>query len=756
MKMVTRLLHWIRKIFRALFYPEWLKPRQNTRSSSDTTVATLPQPVSNEAQVIPDSGATAHPVEITANGQTNAPEPRKRQWDENTVTVLGADILTGEQVTISLEEQRLGQYVIGSAGTGKTTLLDNMIHSVASQGHGFCLIEPHGSLVRSVISSLPPDLLKKVILIDLADSGELPVGINLFSCPQPRTIKTIAAVSSFVSHVFEKVWGAGNETPRLMMVLRAITRTLIDNSPDATFTEIPLLIQHEGIRQLMAKNITNSSIASFWESYNHRSQRDRDELTASTLNKVVSFLDQDMIRNIVGQSKTTLNFREIMDEGRILLVSLSPQYEEASRLIGSVLIGQILMAAFSRSDTPEEERRPFFLFCDEYQRFATSDFATLLAEARKFKIITVLSNQTLAQLDEINQAAALQAGNIISFRTNGEDSKVLSKSYDATPGMEQIGVEPLHSPVADAVSHLVHKGHTDERVTKFSQTYLTALEKYTATSARERRAATYDCFHGALILRDLEAQRGRKLLNDCLYTAMSGGRPDIAIEPLAIYVLSTAQGTNMEFAFSPYLVTEPRDLFGGPHSLRGFRDGIKAFGTPAFLTDGAARFVSVQAKKHRWMAERIITMLTELRYVLTVLSEHPILVDTGQYVPKYRQRSYQDQDNLIANAISTLPRYTARVRLISGREHTIRTLPAPTQLSEREIDERIQAIKQRMLFFGICKPYAQVQAEIDLRQARWHERARADIPPPPPIHTSGNGRRNGRQKPKARPSTGSQ
>jgi type IV secretion system coupling TraD/TrwB family protein len=746
--MVTRLLHWIRKALRALFYPEWLKPRQNTRSSSDTTAATLPQPVSKEAQVIPVSPSSAPSRGEERNSQTNVPEPRKRQWREKTVTVLGTDIQTGEQVTISLEEQRLGQYVIGSTGTGKTTLLDNMIHSVASQSHGFCLIEPHGSLVRSVISSLPPDLLKKVILIDLADSGELPVGINLFSCPQPRTIKTIAAVSSFVSHVFEKVWGAGTETPRLMMVLRAITRTLIENSPDATFTEIPLLLSHEGIRQLMVKNLTNSSIASFWESYNHRSQRDRDELTASTLNKVVSFLDQDLIRNIVGQSKTTLNFRQIMDEGKILLVSLSPQFEEASRLIGSVLIGQILMAAFSRSDTPEEERRPFFLFCDEYQRFATSDFATLLAEARKFKIITILANQTLTQLDEMNQAAALQAGNLLSFRVNGEDSKVVARSFDATPTPELVGEEPIRSPVADVLIYLVLRGHTNERVTRFAQTYLTALEKYIGTSVRERHAATHECFHGALVLSDLEVQRGRKLLNDALYAAMSERRSDIAIAPLGLYILTTAQGNTMEYAFSDYLHTEPIDLFGA-HKLRDCTR-MAAFGKPDFLTDGAARFVSDQPKKYRWMAERIASMLTDLRYVLSVLSEHPILVDTGQYVPQYRQRTYQDQENLIANELSTLPRYTARVRLISGREHTIHTLPAPKMQSEQEIDERIASIKQRMLFFGICKPYAKVQAEIDLRQARWHQRAEADIPPPPPLHTNGR-RRNSRQKPPERP-----
>ena len=132
---------------------------------------------------------------------------------------------------------------------------------------------------------------------------------------------------------------------------------------------------------------------------------------------------------------------------------------------------------------------------------------------------------------------------------------------------------------------------------------------------------------------------------------MSERRADIPIAAQAIYVLATAQGSTMEYVFSPYLKTESIEFFG-PHHVRAFRDGMASFGTPAFLTDRADRFVQSQHKNYRWMAERVVTMLTELRYVLTVLAQHPIMVDTGQYVPQYRQRSYQDQENLIANELS--------------------------------------------------------------------------------------------------------
>ena len=177
-----------------------------------------------------------------------------------------------------------------------------------------------------------------------------------------------------------------------------------------------------------------------------------------------------------------------MDEGKILLVNLSPQLEEASRLIGAIVIGRLLMAAFSRSDTPEQRRRPFMLYCDEFQRFATADFATLLAEARKFKLGSTISNQVLEQLDDINRATALQAGTLAAFRVSGDDSKVLARSYDCTPPSpgEIVGQEPLRAPVADVIFHLVRRGHNDPRVAKFAMNYLHTLEKYAHTKLEAR------------------------------------------------------------------------------------------------------------------------------------------------------------------------------------------------------------------------------------------------------------------------------
>jgi hypothetical protein len=606
-----------------------------------------------------------------------------------------------------------------------------MIISDISHGFGICLIEPHGDLTRQVIAAMPEERLKDAIYLDLTD-GTSSFGLNFFECPAGADVTEIAKVASFVMHVFEKVWAVGPETPRLAQVLRNTTRVLIEN-PGMTFAEIPLLLWEDGVREKLVRRVTNTQSKLFWSQYNRKTPRDRDELIASTINKCDAYLNEPLVSRIVSQSASTIDFRRIMDEGKILLVNLSPQLEEASRLLAAVIIGRLLMAAFSRQDTPYENRRPFLLYCDEFQRFATSDFATFLAEARKFKIGTTISNQTLEQLDDINRATALQAGSLVVFRVSGDDSKVLARSFDATPQIEQVGLEPQRAPIADILNHLIHRGHIDERVTRFAQTYLSAFEHYCNTKAHERFAASYECFDGSLILTDLQVQQARKLLNDCLFRSMSEKSAAIPIPPIALYVLTTAQAQKIEYIFSPYLKTTITVLFG-PHELQDFHEGMTAFGKPAFLRDHAERFVREQRKHRRWLSEALVTMLTELAYALSVLAEHPVLVDTGQYIPQYRQRTYIDQENLIANDLSQLPNYHAKVRLLTT-EYTIRTHPAPRSVSEKEVHERIRSIKKRMLSLGFTRTAPAIEEEVRKRHELLRERPESDTPPP----TSNNG-----------------
>jgi hypothetical protein len=175
-------------------------------------------------------------------------------------------------------------------------------------------------------------------------------------------------------------------------------------------------------------NLTPSEIVAFWEGYNRRSQREKDELIGSLMNKTQVFLDEPLIRHIVGQSKSTIDLQAIMDEGRILLISLSPRFDEAGRLLGACLLAKLIMAAFARNATSEEQRRPVMLFIDEFSRYCFADMPVFIHECRKWKIAP-----TLAQMDEANRAAALACGNLMVFRVSGLDAPVLARSFDATP-----------------------------------------------------------------------------------------------------------------------------------------------------------------------------------------------------------------------------------------------------------------------------------------------------------------------------------
>ena len=375
------------------------------RAYPTTPLTSLPEPIRHEVHRILTTASTGSPQDAiqrpalpraqARNGHANGARARRQHTVARyphvpglarpLASLIGTDVKTGRPVVISQQPARLHTlYIPGVSGAGKTTMIGNLALQDINQGLGICLIEPHGDLTKTVLAGIPEHRLKDVVYLDVEDY-ESPFGLNLFETPAPQTLANRAATASFISHVFEALWNTGFETPRLMQNLRAVTRTLLE-CEGATFAEIPLLYDNAAVRARMLANLTNTQILHFWETFNRRSQHDRDEMTASTMNKVTAFLDEPMIKHILAQSKTTINFRTIMDEGKILLVKLSPQFEEASRLIGAVIIGKILMAAFSRADTPERERRQFNLYCDEFQRFATQDFAVLISGPVRTKL----------------------------------------------------------------------------------------------------------------------------------------------------------------------------------------------------------------------------------------------------------------------------------------------------------------------------------------------------------------------------------
>jgi hypothetical protein len=438
------------------------------RTYPDTPLQSLPDPVRAEVKhILTHAGATngqpstTHRPVLQGQRQGTPPNGTQRPARHSIPrptdsSILGTDSATGGDVLIG-QERRQGVYILGQNGTGKSVLLLNMIMQDihAYPYRGLCVVEPHGDLVHQILSRIPQHRINDVIYLDVEDV-EQPFGLGLFEVPQPRTMKSMAATASFISHLWETLWNSGFETPRLMQNLRATTRTLLAN-PGSSFADIPLLYSSETVRATMLEQVDNPNVLQFWENYERMNQRDRQAFTESTLNKVTAFLDEPMISHILSQARTTIPFRYIMDNAKILLIKLSPQYEEASRLIGTVIIGKILMTAFSRADTPNEDnRRDFSLYVDEVQRFQSSDFATLISEARKFRISTCISHQQLTQVSEQIRASFLASGTLICFRVSGDDGHVLCRAFDTTPTTKPyiIGEEAVRAPTNDTINFL--------------------------------------------------------------------------------------------------------------------------------------------------------------------------------------------------------------------------------------------------------------------------------------------------------------
>lgn len=359
------------------------------------------------------------------------------------MALLGHTLTTRDPVQLTTEGRRQGTYVLGLNGTGKTSLLLNIALADMAAGDGLCVLDPHGDLTQDLLERVPSHREQDVILFDPADV-ERPFGLNLFECQNPQDPMEVDLVCSEVVGTFYKLfyysWG-----PQMEDLLRNTTLTLLDH-PGSTMADIPRLLTDGEYRAPFVAKLSNREVADFWE-YTYNPLRDYQQLeyNRSTLNKVRRFLLNTLIRNIVAQKTSSLNIRELMDSGKILLVNLSKGRlgEENAALLGSILVGKILIAALSRADVAREQRIPFHLIVDEYHSFATQSFPTLQAEARKYSIDTICAHQYRDQLDALNQGSTLNVGNLICFRISGKDSSELAQCFDNTPPDPDLKREPM-------------------------------------------------------------------------------------------------------------------------------------------------------------------------------------------------------------------------------------------------------------------------------------------------------------------------
>ncbi|MBI2063928.1 MAG: type IV secretion system DNA-binding domain-containing protein [Candidatus Yanofskybacteria bacterium] len=324
-----------------------------------------------------------------------------------------------------MDDRRRHMYVIGKTGMGKSELLKNIAIQDIQDGRGLAFVDPHGDPVEDLFDYIPEDRIKDVIYINPADL-EYPIAFNVMEQVDPDKRHLVA---DGVMGVFKKIW-VDVWSPRMEYILNNTILALLE-TPDATLLGINRMLAEKGYRTKVVSQLTDPVVKAFWtEEFAKYADRFASEATAAIQNKVGQFVSSTLIRNIIGQPKSTLDMRKIMDEGKILLVNISKGRigEDASRLLGALIITKIQLAAMSRVDMPERERKDFILVVDEFQNFATASFANILSEARKYHLSLMIAHQYVAQMDEgVRDAVFGNVGTIVSFRVGAEDAELLEK-----------------------------------------------------------------------------------------------------------------------------------------------------------------------------------------------------------------------------------------------------------------------------------------------------------------------------------------
>lgn len=328
---------------------------------------------------------------------------------------------------IKLDDRRRHMYLLGKTGMGKSTIMENMIIEDIRQGRGIGFVDPHGDTAEKLLDYIPSYRMNDIVYINPSDF-DYPVAFNILETVDPRYKHLIA---SGLMGVFKKIW-PDVWSARMEYILNNTILALLDY-PGSTMLGINRMLSDKDYRQKVIEKIQDPVVKAFWVvEFGSYQEKFAIEAVAPIQNKVGQFLSASLIRNIVGQVKSSINIREIMDSGKILILNLSKGRigEDNMRLLGGLFITKIQLAAMERVEIPEHERRDFFLYVDEFQNFATESFANILSEARKYRLGLIVAHQYIEQLDEKVCAAVFgNVGTMIIFRVGGGDALFLVKEF---------------------------------------------------------------------------------------------------------------------------------------------------------------------------------------------------------------------------------------------------------------------------------------------------------------------------------------
>lgn len=354
--------------------------------------------------------------------------------------IIGKNVYRGQAKDIRiLEDDRTRHhYIIGKSGSGKSALLTYMARQDIAMGNGVGIVDPHGDLIEDILKYIPKERVKDVVLFDPSDM-ERPMGLNLLEAhtDEEKDMASLEAMEIFIKLFGDEIFG-----PRIQHYFRNGCLTLMDDAEEgATIIDVPRLFVDDAFQKYKVAKVKNPVVRSFWENEMAKTgAREKEEMIPYFSSKFGPFITNTLMRNIIGQSKSAFDFRKIMDEKKILLINLSKGKigDLNAQLLGLIIVSKLQMAAMSRVDMPEDQRAPFYLYCDEFQNFATDSFASILSEARKYKLALIMAHQYISQLTKtptghddtrIRDAVFGNVGTMMSFKIGAEDAEYMAKEY---------------------------------------------------------------------------------------------------------------------------------------------------------------------------------------------------------------------------------------------------------------------------------------------------------------------------------------
>lgn len=357
--------------------------------------------------------------------------------------LLGRNIYRGveTQIRAARDDRRRHMYILGRTGVGKTEIMKYMSLQDIKNGEGLCVIDPHGDFIEDILPHIPKERAEEVILFEPFDTDR-PMGLNMLEVNSEE--QKDFAVQEMISIFYKLVTDPAMLGPMFEHNMRNAMLTLMaDKEHPGTIVDIPRIFTDTEFQKYKVSKVTDPVVRAFWEKEMAKtSDFHKSEMLGYLISKVGRFVENAMMRNIVGQSKSAFNFREVMDSGKILLVNLAKGKvgEMNAKLIGLIIVSKIQMAAMSRADIPEDQRKDFYLYVDEFQNFITDAFSSILSEARKYRLNLIIGHQFLGQLQQaagaqgagsqdLRDAVFGNAGSMVTFRIGVEDTETMAKEY---------------------------------------------------------------------------------------------------------------------------------------------------------------------------------------------------------------------------------------------------------------------------------------------------------------------------------------